>query len=332
MVPGSGDGALNERATWMAAILFAALTILLAYPISIHPIGLRFPTGPDGDLGWYLLGWDTHAFLHRPWAIFDANIYYPERFTLAYGENVIGIALFAAPVIWLGGNLLLAANFVCLLSTALCGLAAYVLARRVGLSLAAAIICGIIFQCSPPRFLRIGQMNLSSVQWIPFTLAALHAYFQSGRRLDLRLAALFISLQVLSSGHGAVFLAVTLVVFFSFRFALGEPLRPLARIRDLGVTGVLLLVPSILVFLPYRIVQREVGLKRGLGTWIANYESFLASPAHLHKYLLDTIGLSRVNETAAAFLFPGYLPIILAAVGLLWPLRHSKLDRRAAWS
>jgi len=164
-----------RRDTWLALLLFTGLALLFAYPISLHPATLRFPTGPDGDLGWYLLGWDAHAFLHRPWAIFNANIYYPERLTLAYGENVIGLAIFAAPVVWLTGNLLLAANFVSLLSAVLCGLGAYVLARRVGLSLAAAIICGIIFECAPPRFFRIGQINLTNVQWIPFGLAALHA-------------------------------------------------------------------------------------------------------------------------------------------------------------
>ena len=86
------------RDTWLAVLLFTALTVLLAYPLSLHPSSLRFPTGPDGEIGWYVLGWDTHAFLHKPWAIFDANIYHPQRLTLAYGENLIGIALFAAPV------------------------------------------------------------------------------------------------------------------------------------------------------------------------------------------------------------------------------------------
>src|SRR5436190_19984780 len=124
----------ETRATWLAAILFASLTVLLAYPLTLHPVALRFPTGPDGDLGWYLLGWDTHAFFHRPWAIFDANIYYPQRLTLAYGENIIGIAFFAAPIIWLTGHLLLAANFVCMLAAKLCGLDVYVLAIRIGLS------------------------------------------------------------------------------------------------------------------------------------------------------------------------------------------------------
>jgi hypothetical protein len=306
-----------SRETWLAGLLFTALTVLLAYPLSLHPSSLRFPTGPDGEIGWYLLGWDTHAFLHRPWAIFDANIYYPERLTLAYGENIIGIAFFAAPVIWLTGDLLLAANVASLLSCILCGVGAYVLARRVGLSVAAAVICGIIFECAPPRFFRIGQINLSNVQWIPFALAALHSYLEDGRKRDLRLAAGFVSLQALSSGHGAIFMGVTLLLFISYRLLLGEPLRVVRRIQDLGVVGAALLVPAILVFLPYRAVQQEVGLRRGLGTWEANYSSFIASPSHVHQFLLSLITKTDVNATAGAFLFPGYLPIIFAAVAIV---------------
>jgi PA14 domain len=314
---------IGGRDTWLAALLFTALTALLAYPISLHPYSLRFPTGPDGDLGWYLLGWNTHAFLHKPWAIFDANIYYPNRLTLAYGENVIGISFFAAPIIWLTGDLLLAANFVCLLSTVLCGLGAYVLARRVGLSTPAALICGVIFLASPPRFFRIGQMNLTNIQWIPFGLAALHAYFDTGRRRDLWLAALFTTLQALSSGHGAVFMGVALLVFFIYRFALGEPLNLLKRIRDLGFVGALLLAPTLLVFLPYRAVQTEVGLKRGLGTWIANYGDFIASPSHLHRFLLS-LTTGDGNAPANAFLFPGYLAIALAVIAIAWTARTSR--------
>src|SRR5438309_12047010 len=61
----------------------------------------------------------------------------PDIYTLSL-HDALPISFFAAPVIWLTGNLLLAANFVCLLSSVLCGLGAYVLARRIGLSVAAA--------------------------------------------------------------------------------------------------------------------------------------------------------------------------------------------------
>lgn len=323
MIPGSGPWRwrFGSRETWLAALLFTALTVLLAYPLSLHPATLRFPTGPDGDLGWYLLGWNTHAFLHKPWSIFEANIYYPQHLTLAYGENVIGISFFAAPVIWLTGNLLLAANLVCLLSCVLCGLGAYLLARRVGLSVAAAVIAGIIFECAPPRFFRIGQMNLSSVQWIPFGLAALHGYLDTGRKRDLRLAAGCVSMQALSSGHGMVFMAVALLVFGLYRVLLGEPLRLVKRVRDLGVSGALILLPTFLVFLPYRAVQRGVGLHRGLGSWVRNYEAFLASPSHLHQFLIHAFGWEHINQAASAFLFPGYLPLFLAIAALAWRRR-----------
>src|SRR5262245_35680039 len=313
--PASSQPWWPPRDTWLALLLFTGLALLLAYPISFHPATLRFPTGPDGDLGWYLLGWDAHAFLRRPWAIFDANIFYPERLTLAYGESVIGLAIFAAPVVWLTGNLLLAANVVSLLSPVLCGFAAYVLARRVGLSVAAAIVCGIIFECAPPRFFRIGQMNLSNIQWIPFGLAALHAYLATDRRRYLRFAAACFTLQALVSGYAAVFMLVALLLFAAWHLVLGEPIRLVRRIKDLGLTGVLLLAPVPLVFLPYRIVQREVGLQRGLGTWDPNYSSFIASPSYLHRSLLTLFTGGDVS--ASSYLFPGYLAIALAAIGVV---------------
>ena len=232
-------------------------------------------------------------------------------------------------MIWLTGDIVLAANFASLLSCVLCGLGAYVLARRVGLSVAAALICGVIFECAPPRFFRIGQINLSNVQWIPFGLAALHGYFDTGRKRDLHLAAGFMSLEALSSGHGAVFMAVSLLMLALYRLALGEPLRVRSRLADLGVTGTLLLIPPILMFLPYRLVQREVGLRRGLGSWEENYSSFIASPSHLHKFLVSLVTDTDLTRTALAFLFPGYLAIALAMVTVRlaparWPGRAGR--------
>src|SRR5512136_2369645 len=110
---------------WNAAAFFAALTIILTWPLVLHPVTTMLPQGPDADLFVWTLAWDAHAFLHHPLSIFDANIYYPLRHTLAYSENLIGSALFAAPVIWLTGSPVLALNIVAWLSCALCGLGAF---------------------------------------------------------------------------------------------------------------------------------------------------------------------------------------------------------------
>jgi len=107
------------------------------------------------------------------------------------------------------------------------------------------------------------------------------------------------------------------VLFLLYRLLLGEPLRVVKRIQDLGAVGAALLLSPILVFLPYRAVQHEVGMKRGLGTWESNYDAFLASPSHVHRFLLSLVTTSDVNATAKAILFPGYLPIVLAVVAIV---------------
>ena len=89
------------------------------------------------------------------------------------------------------------------------------------------------------------------------------------------------------------------------------------RVQDLGVVGAVLLLPTILVFLPYRAVQHDVGMRRGLGTWEPNYGAFLASPSQVHRFLLSLVTTTDVNATANAILFPGYLPIVLAVVAIV---------------
>ncbi|MDE3154430.1 MAG: hypothetical protein KGN76_04970 [Acidobacteriota bacterium] len=302
-----------------AALLYVLLTILLSWPLGADPAGHTFSQSPDTRLYLWTLEWDAHAFIHQPFSIFDANIYYPFKDTLAYSENLIGSALFAAPVLWLTGNPVLAFNIVTLLSCVLCALGAWLLARKIGIGPAGALLCGVVFGFSPPRFLRIEQLHLATIQWLPFCLAFLHAYLDEGRARDLRLAVACFTLQALSSGHGVVFLAIAIVLLLGWRLALGEPVALVRRIRDLGVTGAVLAAPAVLLVLPYHAVQAGVGLRRSLGTlenWAINSGSFFASPTHVQVFVLAHTGLEAINRDARAYLFPGYLPLVLAAVAV----------------
>lgn len=299
-----------------AALLYAALTILLAWPLSAHPATTVLSDAPDTNLYLWTLAWDTHAFVRQPLSIFDANIYYPEHNTLAYSENLIGSAFFAAPVIWLTGNLVLAMNLVALLSAVLCGLGTYLLARKVGIGEYGALVAGLIFAFSPPRFLRLDQLHLTTIEWVPFALAYLHAYLDEGRPRHLRLFLGFFTLQALTSGHGTVFLLVASVVVVVYHVAFAGSLRMTQRVRDVGVAGVLLLAPALLLMIPYRRAQIDAGLRRSLENWTVTPESFLASPSHVHAWLLGLFHATRVNDAAQAYLFPGFVAIALAVVGL----------------
>jgi len=300
------------------------------------------PAGADTDLGLWIFGWDIHALTHHPWSIFDANIYHPYRHTLAYAENLIGSAALSAPIVWLTGNLVLAVNAAALLSCVLCGLGTYVLARRLGIGPLGATVAGLIFGFAPPRFFRLGQPHLTAVQWLPFCLAFVHSYLKSGNKRHLHWACAFFALQAYTSGHAAVLTAVSILVLIVWCIALGEPIRPVARLRDLGAPGILLLALVVPLVLPYRAVQNEMGLQRSLREsfmFAPNPESFFASPTYVDRWLLSRLTDVPVLQRANAVLFPGYLTYLLAILGVLsidWrpfrgPPASSSRWTRVAW-
>jgi hypothetical protein len=298
-----------------AAALYLGLTILLAWPLALAPARGAMPGDPDTDLFIWNLAWNTHALTTDPLSVFDANIYHPHPKTLAFSENLIGSTLIAAPVHWITGDPLLALNVVALSSIVLSALGAFLLARRLGLGMAAALVCGMVFAFSPARFFRLGQIHLATIHWVPFCLAFLHTYLERGRPRDLRIAIAFFTLQAFTSGHGAVFLVVAIGCVLLYRLALGEPIAMARRLRDVGIPGALAAAPLALLALPYRFVQEEFGLKRTLDGWETPASSFFASLTPVHNWIFDVLNVS-FSEEPTANLFPGFLPIALALAAL----------------
>lgn len=312
----------DRHSLWRVALLYCALTVALTWPLVPRAHEATLPVSPDTQLFIWTLAWDTHAIIHQPFAIFDSNIYYPQRRTLAYSENLLGSTIFAAPVLWAGGNPLLAMNVVALLSVVLGGVGAYLLAVRLGMRRDAAVLAGAIFAFAPARLFRISQIHLTTIQWVPFTLAFLHTYFESRKPADLRLAIAFFTLQVLTSGHGAVFVIVAVAALLVYRLVFREPIDLIRRVKDVGLPGVLLLVPAALIAIPYNRVQVEMGLKRPLANWETVPVSFLASPTALHEWMASLFTATKLGDVASAFLFPGIVPLVLAGIGVMMGIKR----------
>ena len=162
----------------------------------------------------------------------------------------------------------------------------------------------------------MGQLHMTAVQWIPFSLAFLHAYLERGQRRHLLLAIGFFSLQALSSGHGAAYLFLSTVALLAWHVASGTPLAFRQRLRDFGVAGAYLLAPAVWIILPYRIAQSEAGLRRGyVSDAQPGIESFLASPARFDRFVIEQLWGPFAKEPDA-FLFPGILVLVLAAIAI----------------
>src|SRR5262245_57738783 len=83
----------------------------MTYPQAFH---LSDRVHDDGDplLNAWALAWVAHQLPRAPAHLFDANIFYPERRTLAYSEPLLVPGAFAAPLQWLGAPPLLVYNIV----------------------------------------------------------------------------------------------------------------------------------------------------------------------------------------------------------------------------
>ena len=140
-----------SRARWaIVAGLYTVLTLIMMYPISVNPSGLKLGGGADPSLYVWTIGWGAHALTHAPWAAFDANIFFPFKHTLAFSENALGSAALAIPVMWLTGDPLTSTNVVAIVAVMLCAFGGYFLGRTLGLSPSAAFITGLIFAFAPP--------------------------------------------------------------------------------------------------------------------------------------------------------------------------------------
>ena len=138
----------------------------------------------------------------------------------------------------------------------------------------------------------------------PFTLAFLPQLSRTQPPQGSAVALACWTLRVLSSGHGAAFLAVAIVVLFAWRFAFGQPVTWRQWLRDSGAAGAYLIAPSIWILLPYRAAQTDAGLRRGyLFGGMPTANDFLASPSRVHAYLQEWLLGSKSNDTANAFLF-----------------------------
>src|SRR4051812_41898121 len=82
----------SALSTLFGAALFMALAVLMTWPLAPN---LTTAVADPGDpfIHICILDWDWYATLHQPLHLFDAAAYYPAKYSLAYSESMVGIAM-----------------------------------------------------------------------------------------------------------------------------------------------------------------------------------------------------------------------------------------------
>lgn len=302
-------GGLPEAAT--IAALALVLTAALTWPLvpKLDRIG-RVNTD-DGRLSIWNVAWVADALIVHPRQLFDANIFFPARQTLAYSEANIVAGVVAIPAWGFTANPYLAHNSAVLFAFVMAFAGTYYLVRYLSGSREAALVAGTLFAFCPYIFSRTAHIQLLMSFGLPFSMLAFHRLVD--RRTAGRGVALGVALwvQALACAYYGIFIALMVglaTLWFAVSRGLWREGRYWAVIALAALVSVGLTFPF---FLPYLDVQQE-GFARTLDdarTYSANGGAWLASSAWTHRWWLPYVeGFSEV-------LFPGIVTTVLGLLG-----------------
>jgi len=300
---------------WLAVSfgIFVVLAVIHTWPLAYAPGRLSRNDVADTVLHEWILAWVAHQLVTNPLHLFDANIFYPERYTLAYSDHLIVQSLMGAPLTWAGFSPVFVHNVVLIAGYALTGwTTAYVLTRWTG-SRAAGVVSGSLVAFSAFTLTRLPQIQDLHFEFFPLVLLALDRLLVNSRMRDALALAGWYVLQSLTGTYLMVFTAISIVAatlarpreWLGGRFAAVAPKAAVAAAIAIAV-----LTPFLL---PYLVVSREAGLSRSLAEtarYSAVLTDYFAAAGRIHfetwsRRFWDGDGL-----------FPGLTSMLLAVVAL----------------
>jgi hypothetical protein len=169
------SGFLRRVPHWFwATLAFAALTILMTWPVAAH-LTTEVPGGGDAWQNIWNLWWVKQALVTLHTNPYHTDLlFYPDGVNLYLHTLVFTAGLTTIPLQLLGVNLVTCYNLVLLSTYVLAGLGTYLLCRYLTANTWASFVGGLVYAFAPYHSAHLfGHMNLASLQWIPFYILLL---------------------------------------------------------------------------------------------------------------------------------------------------------------
>ncbi|WP_246002178.1 hypothetical protein [Allorhizocola rhizosphaerae] len=331
----------------LAALGSIILAVAMTWPTLKYPAHTIPQDTGDPTLVAWMLAWSGHAVKTDIANLWHANAFYPEQFSYAFTDTLLGY--FPAGLIGDGFQAaLLRYNIIYVLLHALAFFGAYVLVRQLGSGRTGALVAGAAFAYAPWRLVQAGHVHVISTGGIALTLAMLarghgfslrHGYRPERRKPLWALAGWLTAAWQISLGFGiglpfgyvlAIITLVSLILLLVKRFRHGPfPFGGKLFVADL-VGGMIFAAVAVLMALPYLKVAQlhpyAVRSEAEVGAYSPPLRGFFISPAEsaiwgdAHAPARES--LSWVPEMT---MLPGFVLYGLAAAGLImsiWTLRQ----------
>lgn len=312
---------------------YILVSLAATWPLVIHMHGWVAGFGDWGQNMW-ALWWTRHALLvlaQNPF--FTDYLFYPEGVTLLFHPLDVSDGLLALPLYGLfGGDV--SYNFIILLSFALGGWGAYLLALVITGHRPASFVAGLIFTLSPYHFQRVdlGHLNLATIQWIPFYTLFLLRFAQRGSKRQALFAIFFLVFNALNSWYYVVYcglLSLAALFWPGLRGWRAGQSRWAGRISFVLGTAGLILSPLLWPMFHLLGDTTLIGAHNPLRHSVDLLSFWVPGPPLAWASWFEPLWISYAgqNREPGASAFIGYTVLILSTIGLIQLRRR----RQAVW-
>lgn len=332
---------MKARSRWWApvqpagaALAYTLLALAWTWPLAAGltrdlPWDLGDPLLNCWILAWHfhqagrLLGGDLSA-LSSWW---HPGIFHPTPYALGHSELLAGQAAFGAPVYLATGNIILTYNVLFIASIVLSGVGMYLLVRDMALGSGtslparqwqaggAGFVAGLLYAFALYRVCQGPHLQVLSGQWLPFVLWGLHRWWDHGRLHAAVWAGVALGLQNLSNGYYLIYAAMLLPPYVLAQMAMrGVLTRGRAWIGPLVTmaVGAAITVPLLTPYLRLRALGQPPRPLSAVSMYSADTFGWLTANDQLWWWGSRLRTLVRPEGD----LFPGLVPLVLAAVAL----------------
>ena len=339
-----GRGLAHEWTLVVAGAL--ALAVLMTWPALRYPAYTLPQDLGDPTLVTWLLAWPGHILLTDPGQLWHGNAFYPERWSYAFTDSLLGYA----PAGMIGDGPLAAVfryNVMFMLVHALAFIGAYALVRQLGADRIAALVAALAFAYAPWRLGQAGHLQVLSTGGIALALAMLargHGWSLRYRFRPRRvrpgwiIAGWLVAAWQITIGFGiglafAYVLAGTAIVVvlaWLVRRIARRRRHPVGRIVAANlIGGVIFGAVTVLMALPYlTVVDQHPQSRRDfnvLNDFSPPWQGFVTAPAESWLWGSSHSGARDALEWAPEMaLLPGFALLGLAVAGLfysVWSIR-----------
>lgn len=302
-------------------LLFTVLTVVATWPQAIRFNSI--PDNVDAYFSLWRLGWIAHQLPQDPSHLFHGNIFYPEKYTLAYSDAVLLEGAVGMPFIRAGVPIVYVYNGLVLGSFVACALGMFLLVRRLTGATLPAILAATVFAFTPYRFDHYYHLELLWAAWMPLAFWMVHRTVETGHLRDGLGLGAFVALQIYSSIYYGIFLCTALIVFVVPLLGGASAVLRRRAVIALGAGGLLAAATAVPYMIPYRQVRAVIG-ERNAGEALLH----AAGPRHYLAAMPENLlegGLTGSLGRHEKRLFPGFVALVLLVAAARPPVARTTI-------